>query len=38
LIISCGNVKVDGSSDLLGGADSVLCVAAYELNELILKK
>ena len=39
VVFSCGNVKVDGEVLIYyGGADSVLCVAAYELNELIPHK
>ncbi len=39
VVFSCGNVKVDGEVLIYyGGADSVLCVAAYELNELIPRK
>jgi predicted GH43/DUF377 family glycosyl hydrolase len=39
VVFSCGNVKVDGEVLIYyGGADSVLCVATYELNELIPKK
>jgi len=39
VVFSCGNVKIDDQVLIYyGGADSVLCVAAYELNELIPKK
>lgn len=39
VVFSCGNVKVDDQVLIYyGGADSVLCVAAYELNELIPRK
>jgi predicted GH43/DUF377 family glycosyl hydrolase len=39
VVFSCGNVQVDGKVLIYyGGADSVLCVASYELNELIPKK
>jgi len=39
VVFSCGNVEVDGKVLIYyGGADSVLCVAAYELNELIPRK
>jgi len=39
VVFSCGNVEVDGKVLIYyGGADSVLCVATYELNELIPKK
>jgi predicted GH43/DUF377 family glycosyl hydrolase len=39
VVFSCGNVKVDGEVLIYyGGADSVLCVASYELNELIPRK
>jgi predicted GH43/DUF377 family glycosyl hydrolase len=39
VVFSCGNVKVDGEVLIYyGGADSVLCVASYELNELVPKK
>lgn len=38
VVFSCGNVKIDDEVLIYyGGADSVLCVAAYELNELIPK-
>jgi predicted GH43/DUF377 family glycosyl hydrolase len=36
VVFSCGNVEIDGKVLIYyGGADSVLCVASYELNELI---
>jgi len=39
VVFSCGNVRIDGEVLIYyGGADSVLCVASYELNELIPKK
>ena len=39
VVFSCGNVKVDDQVLIYyGGADSVLCVATYELNELIPRK
>ena len=39
VVFSCGNVKVDDEVLIYYGAsDSVLCVAAYELNELIPRK
>jgi predicted GH43/DUF377 family glycosyl hydrolase len=39
VVFSCGNVEVDGKVLIYyGGADSVLCVAAYELNELLPRK
>lgn len=39
VVFSCGNVQVDDKVLIYyGGADSVLCVASYELNELIPKK
>jgi predicted GH43/DUF377 family glycosyl hydrolase len=38
VVFSCGNVEIDGKVLIYyGGADSVLCVASYELNELIPK-
>jgi predicted GH43/DUF377 family glycosyl hydrolase len=38
VVFSCGNVQVDGKVLIYyGGVDSVLCVASYELNELIPK-
>jgi predicted GH43/DUF377 family glycosyl hydrolase len=38
VVFSCGNVEIDGKILIYyGGADSVLCVAAFELNELIPK-
>jgi predicted GH43/DUF377 family glycosyl hydrolase len=38
VVFSCGNVEVDGKVLIYyGGSDSVLCVASYELNELIPK-
>ena len=39
VVFSCGNVEVDGKVLIYyGGADSVLCVATYELNELLPRK
>jgi predicted GH43/DUF377 family glycosyl hydrolase len=36
VVFSCGNVAIDGKILIYyGGADSVLCVAAFDLNELI---
>jgi predicted GH43/DUF377 family glycosyl hydrolase len=38
VVFSCGNVVFDGKVLVYyGGADSVLCVADFELNELIPK-
>ena len=39
VVFSCGNVLI-GNQVLIyyGGADSVLCVAAFELNELLPKR
>jgi predicted GH43/DUF377 family glycosyl hydrolase len=39
VVFSCGQVMLDGKLLIYyGGADSVLCVATYELNELLPKK
>jgi predicted GH43/DUF377 family glycosyl hydrolase len=39
VVFSCGNVKIDDQVIVYyGGADSVLCAASYELNELLPKK
>jgi len=39
VVFSCGNVVVDGEVLVYyGGADSVLCVAAFDLNKLLPKK
>lgn len=39
VVFSCGNVLVDNEVLVYyGGADSVLCVAAYDLGELLPKK
>ena len=39
VVFSCGNVLVDNKVLVYyGGADSVVCVATYELNELMPKK
>jgi predicted GH43/DUF377 family glycosyl hydrolase len=39
VVFSCGNVEIDDKILIYyGGADSVLCVASYELNELIPRK
>jgi predicted GH43/DUF377 family glycosyl hydrolase len=39
VVFSCGNVQLDDQVIIYyGGADSVLCVASYELNELLPKK
>ncbi len=39
VVFSCGNVQLDDQVIVYyGGADSVLCAASYELNELLPKK
>jgi predicted GH43/DUF377 family glycosyl hydrolase len=39
VVFSCGNVQIDDQVIVYyGGADSVLCGASYELNELLPKK
>src|SRR4030042_814518 len=39
VVFSCGNVLInDEVLVYYGGADSVMCVATYELNELVPKK
>jgi predicted GH43/DUF377 family glycosyl hydrolase len=39
VVFSCGNVLIDDEVLVYyGGADSVLCVATYELSELLPKK
>ncbi len=39
VVFSCGNVQLDDKVIVYyGGADSVLCAASYELNELLPKK
>ena len=39
VVFSCGNVLVDNKVLVYyGGADSVVCVATYELDELMPKK
>ena len=39
VVFSCGNVLINGEVLVYyGGADSVICVATYELNELMPKK
>ncbi len=39
VVFSCGNVQLDDKVILYyGGADSVLCAASYELNELLPRK
>jgi predicted GH43/DUF377 family glycosyl hydrolase len=39
VVFSCGNALIDGKVLIYyGGADSVLCVATYDLNELMPKK
>jgi predicted GH43/DUF377 family glycosyl hydrolase len=39
VVFSCGNVQVDDQVIIYyGGADTVLCGASYELNELLPKK
>ena len=36
VVFSCGNVQIDNKILIYyGGADSVLCVASYDINELI---
>ena len=39
MVFSCGNVQIDDQVIVYyGGADTVLCGASYELNELLPKK
>ena len=39
VVFSCGNILMDGQLLIYyGGADSVLCVATYDLGELTPKK
>jgi predicted GH43/DUF377 family glycosyl hydrolase len=39
VVFSCGNILMDDQLLIYyGGADSVLCVASYDLSELVPKK